>query len=393
MRTKDIIDLKRLGLIGAVSLQGAAPSGFNTEGDVVTQTADGVDLNDIWRTFQQTLQVWNEARQAVVDFLTYGVQEPIVTVPQFGGGANFERASEFGLPRSARTTASYFQMGFDFEWYDVAERYTWKFLADATAEQVESVHQEILEADNRLVFGEVMKTLFDNANRSTDIKNQAYTVYALYNGDGTVPPPYKANTFDGTHTHYLVSGGATIDSGDLDDTVDHLLHHGYGPENGTDIVIMLNKVQGDVVRNFRSIANGGTARYDFIPAQGTPSLLMPKDMTVGSEGRPAAQIRGMKVIGAYGDATIVQEDYIPAGYLTAFATGGRESLTNPIGIREHRNAALRGLGLRKGRNADYPLQDAVYGRGFGTGIRQRGGAVVMQIKASGSYAPPAAYTR
>jgi hypothetical protein len=89
---------------------------------------------------------------------------------------------------------------------------------------------------------------------------------------------------------------------------------------------------------------------------------------------------------------IVEENTIPLGYFAAISTGGAgEPVNNPVGIREHQNTTLRGLRLVKGPNADYPLIDSFYQRGFGTGIRHRGGAVVMQIKASGSYAPPAAY--
>jgi hypothetical protein len=97
------------------------------------------------------------------------------------------------------------------------------------------------------------------------------------------------------------------------------------------------------------------------------------------------------VIGSYGPATIVQEDYIPEKYVVAFATGGPDSAQNPIGLREHANAAYRGLRLVKGRDPDYPLQEAYYQRGFGTGIRYRGAGVIMQITASASYTPPAEY--
>lgn len=390
--SKGIENVKFMNALNILSGSAPANGGFNTEGDVITTTVDGFDLNTLWREFQETINLRNADRNRLVNFLTYPVTEPVVQVPQFGGGAEFEVASEFGVPRSNRTEASYFEMGFAFEWYDTANRFTWRFLSEATEEQVASVNNAVLEADNRLMFNEVMKTLFDNENRVADIRNRAYTVSAFYNGDGTVPPPYKATTFDGTHSHYMVSGAATIDSGDLNDIIDNIEHHGYTPENGVSIVIMVNKVQGDAIRNIRSIANGGTALYDFIPAQGTPNLLLPREM-VPANAQPAATIRGMKVIGSYSDATIVQEDFIPAGYVVAFATGGASSLTNPIGIREHRNPSLRGLQLVKGRSNDYPLQDAIYRRGFGTGVRQRGAAVVMQIKASGSYAPPAVYAR
>lgn len=389
----DLLEPKRALALGISSPIFGGAQGYNTEGDVIQQTIDGVDLRSIWTEFQNTVALRNKQRQSLIDFLTYGVTNPVETVPQFGGGDDFEVASEFGVPKGVRTEASYFQMGFSFEWYDIAGRFTWKYLAEATSAQIESVHQAILEADNRNVFREVMATLFDNTNRNATIQGRPYSVYALYNSDGTVPPSYKTSTFTGTHSHYLVSGAATVDSGDLDDMIEHIEHHGFTPSSGVEIVVMVNKAQGDVVRQFRSIANGGVAKYDFIPAQGTPSLLLPKDMVTGDARRPASSLRGMTVIGSYGDAVIVQEDYIPAGYMVAFGTGGASSLTNPIGIREHARPEMRGLRLVKGRDNNYPLQDSYYQRGFGTGIRQRGGAVVMQIKASGTYAAPAEYSR
>jgi len=383
---------KQLGLITSIA---GGDRGYSTEGDVITETVDGVPLNNIWAEFQATLAIQNQRRNSLVQFLSYNVNEPVVTVPQFGGGEDFEIASEFGVPKSARPTSAYFQMGFDFEWYDIATRFTWKFLAEANAAQIEAIHQSVLEADNRLVFLEIMRTLFRNTNRTVDIKTRSYNVYAFYNGDGTVPPEYKSNTFDGTHNHYLVNNFATVRSTDVDTLFNTLEHHGYSKSNGAEVILMVNRAEGDIIRTFRAPQNGGTAKYDFIPATNIPTFILPQNfVTATVEGqRPSGQLRGMTVIGSYGDLTVVQEDYIPAGYMVAFATGGQDSLTNPIGIREHARQELRGLRIVKGREPDYPLQDSYYQRGFGTGIRQRGAGAVMQIKvgAANSYVIPPQY--
>lgn len=382
------------GLTGLVGVPAGGAQGFNTEGDVIQETVDGVSLNGIWREFQQTLALQNADRNRLINFLSYGVTNPIETVPQFGSGAEFEVASEFGVPVGQRTEATYFQLGFPFEWYDTGARYTWKYLAEATAEQVESVHQAILEADNRLMFGEVMRTLFRNTNRTATINGNAYSVYTFYNNDGTVPPPYKSNTFTGTHSHFLTSGAATLTTNgtDIDDMEDALTEHGYSRERGVQLVLMVNKQEADIIRNYRSIANGGTALYDFIPSSNTPAFLLPTDLRPApNQPQPPPSIRGMKVIGSYGEFIVVEEGFIPAGYMVAFGTGGQDSLTNPIGIREHANTALRGLRLVKGRSADYPLQDSYYQRGFGCGVRQRGAAVIMQVTASATYTVPPTY--
>jgi len=383
---------KQLGLIMPIA---GGDRGYATEGDVITQTVDGVQLNNIWAEFQATLAIQNAERNTLVSFLTYGVNEPIVTVPQFGGGEDFEIASEFGVPKSVRPHSSYFQMGFDFEWYDIATRFTWKFLAEANSSQVESIHQSVLEADNRLIFNEIMRTLFRNTNRSVDIQQRAYNVYAFYNNDGTVPPTYKTNVFDGTHNHYLVNNFATVRSTDIDVLFSMVEHHGYSRANGAEVVMMVNRAEADIIRTFRTALTGGTAKYDFIPATNTSTFLLPATFITSTVNgvRPSPTLRGMNVIGSYGDVLVIEEPYIPAGYMVMFATGGQDSLTNPIGIREHARAELHGLRIVKGREPDYPLQDSYYQRGFGTGIRQRGAGAIMQIKvgAANSYAIPAQY--
>ena len=386
----ELVNLRSLGMIPPIA---GGAKGYNASADVLTQTADGRDLNDIWAEFQATLAIANEARQTLIDLLTFPVQNIIEDVPQFGGD-DFEEASEYGVPQGIRPTSNMLSLGYTFKWFDVAARFTWQFLADATSSQVEAVHQSILEADNRLVFKEVMKTLFRSTNRAANIKGQNYNVYTFWNADGTVPPEYKANSFDGTHTHFRPTGAATIDSGDLEEGINDLKSHGYSSENGTMLFFMVNTAEANVIRTFRANVannNGATALFDFVPATNQPALIVPNQQ--GLLGvQVSGSLRGMNVIGSYGNALIVEEDYIPAGYIVLLGSGGEGNLNNPIGFREHANTSLRGLRLVQDRQGGYPLIDSYYARGFGTGVRQRGAGLVMQVTANGAYAAPAAYT-
>lgn len=382
-KTATPIDLKKLGIFPTIA---GGARGYNTAGDVITQTADGRNLNDIWAEFQATLDLHNQFRQRLVEFLTFPVQQPIEDVPQISGD-DFEEASEFGIPKAIRG-GDYFSMGYDFRWYDLRIAYTWQYLAEATAAQVESLNNMALEADNRLVFNKVLRAVFNNVTRSASIRQQNINVYPFYNGDSTVPPSFKTYTHASGHNHYLVSGGATVDAGDLDDIANHLKHHGYGTQNGARLFLLANSAQVATIRTFR-VATGSA--YDFIPAQGQPPFLLPTN-TGGIAGtQPGAEFAGLTVAGTYGPWLVIEEDYVPAGYLFGFATGGQLQATNPVGVREHANAGLRGLRLVKGADNDYPLIDSYYNHGFGTGVRHRGAGVVMQIKASGTYDIPAAY--
>jgi hypothetical protein len=383
---------RELGL-EATPFGGSQPVGFHTEADVIRETADGIDVNLLWREFTAVLQRLNQARQPLVDLLTYTVPRPVERIPQAGSNANFEKASEFGVPVAVRTGVTYYSMGFAFDWYDTGARYTWKYLSEASAEQIRSVFDVVLEGDNRLVFNEVMRTLYRNTNRVADIGDEDYNVYTFYNADGTVPPTYLTNTFSGSHTHFVPSGAATITSGDLDEAQDDLASHGFSASNGYAIMHLVNKQESATIRTFKSVQNGGTARWDFIPAQGTPNFLLPDQFRVNTDSggtRPPSTYRGFKVLGSYGDAIILENDMFVPGYVVTTATGGPENITNPIGIREHARADLRGLRLVQGRSPQYPLQDSYWQRGFGTGVRQRGATYVMQITA-GSYTVPAIY--
>lgn len=372
---------------------GADEGGYQTAGDIVTQTIDGVDLNQMWDQYQATLAFWNARRLGLVGLFTYPVQNLIENVPQVGEAA-FEKASEFGEPKAGKIKVDYIQLGYDFDDYDVASRWTWRFLRDADARQVNAMHNAYLMADGKLVFRKVMEAIFDNRNRSADIREQAYNVYPMYNGDGMVPPDYGTKTFSGSHNHYLVSGAAQVDPGDLEEALDHIEEHGYSVENGTTLVVLVNKAQAAVIRTFKmGVATGGVvANYDFIPSANQPAMFLPNEQgLLGS--RPPSTWNGLRVLGSYRDALIIEELTIPEGYMLTFGTGGLGQLGNLVGLREHANPAYRGLRMIPGNQSGYPLVDSYYARSFGTGVRQRGGAVVTQFKASGSYDIPTKYKK
>ena len=368
--------------------------GMLTQGDLVTVTADGVDLNALWDQFAESIAIYNEVMDNLIGILTYPVDVPVEPVVQIGE-LTFEEASELGVPRGAGLPIEMFQMGYDLRHYDKRNAYTWMFLADADARQVEAIHNAVIWADKRLLFRKIMEALFDNRTRKANIRNQAYNVYPLYNADGVAPPRFKTNSFTTSHNHYVISGNATIDSSDVEDLLELISEHGYAPQYGTSFVLLANKAETDVIRTFRRGVvnnNGMTAGYDFIPSPSQPPMILPNaEGLLGNQ--PAEILSGLPVIGSYGFWNIIEDDYIPAGYLLGIGYGGLFNLTNPVGMRQHSNPAMQGLRVIAGNNQRYPLVDGFYARSFGTGVRQRGGAAIMQIAATGSYVIPSAYQR
>ena len=387
--------LNEMGLIMGMA---GGDRGFHAHGDIVTETADGVSLNDLWRDYQAMLREYNARRDPLFNFLTWRTTRAAEEEISGGTLVDFEEASQYGEPVGVRPKpGAPTSLGYTFKWYDIGARYTWQYLADAPAADVDQVANAIVEADNRAMFLHVMKTLFNNTRR---VNKEGQTVYPFYSGAaGDGPPDFGTVTFADNHNHYVTSGGATVTAANLEALQTLVREHGYSVENGYSLVLMINEAQENEIRQFRMAANapagypaGRTGNYDFIPAQGTVASLMPVDLQMApGTTRPAATLRGMTVIGGYSEMVIVKNSYIPAGYMVLFVTGGEQNIQNPIAVREHPNAALRGLRLVKGRTPDYPLLDSFWNRGFGTGIRRRGAGAIMQITAAGSYSVPAQY--
>lgn len=383
-----------LALLERMTISGGDFSGFSTEGDLRYRTADGVPYATLWTEFDDTLSIWNQHQTGLAALFTYPVTSTVETVPSIGA-VRFEKASEFGVPKSARLGVDYYQLAYGYEDWDLAFRYTWKYLRENPAAEIRAQHDRTLEAHNLEIFYEVMKAIFDNRTRSTEVSGLGYNVYPLYNGTGPKPPDFNGVSFASNHDHYVVSGNTLLDSEDIEGCIALLAEHGYGRRSGTQIVFLVSQAIIDVVSGFRKgVANNNskTAKYDWIPAPSQPA-----QFTVNADGllgtQPPDTWNGLIISGSYGDAWFVEEPVVPAGYLLAVASGGVANASNLVGIRQHDNPAWRGLRIMPGNQSNYPLIEGFYQFGMGTGIRQRGGAVVMQIKASGSYDIPAAFTQ
>ncbi|WP_028652764.1 hypothetical protein [Nocardioides halotolerans] len=363
-----------------------ARKGYSAFADVMQTTADGRDLNDLFAELQAAADIQNEQQQNFLSLFSYPVNSPVTSVLQTVGGTAgiFEESSEYGVPLSSRQLADVLNMGATFKWYDARWSATWRYLADASADEVAANANAILAADQDHLFNDVMKTVFSNVNRQVvDPKTDAvYDVFAFANGDGWTPPSYGGQTFSDTHTHYRISGAAAVTSGDLDEIVDDFKSHGYSAENGAQLVIFVNSVEGNVISTYR-VTDG--ARADFIPASG--ARFYAEGALIGDQ--PSASFAGFPVKGAYDEALIIESSRIPAGYVVALASGGSLANSNPIMLRTH--PRFSGLTLVEGSRPSYPLVDSYWVRGFGTGIRHRLAGLVMQIKASGSYVPPTLY--
>lgn len=367
-----------------------ADRGFNVAADIQTRTADGYPLIDIYREFVDALNEWNQSRNVFSALFTSVTTDSFFQLPTNPEqGEEFELQSEFGVPKAMRRNVDYFRMGLPLDFYDAATRFTQAFLRDASREQVELQFSNALEADNRLVFRKTMQALTTKVTAGNrDTNENGVEIFDLWDGSaGETPPPFAGKTFSAGHSHYLVSGAAALDSGDIEALISTIQEHGFGLRNtGERLIVLVHPDEANAIATWRrgvENANSAVAKYDFIPAQGAPAYLT--DETIVGD-RPPATYNSLAIEGSYGDAWIIKDYQVPTGYVIATATSGSGSTRNPLAIREHVNSEYRGLRLLTVDN--HPLRNAYFQRGFGVGVRNRSAAAVMQIKASGSYVDP-----
>ena len=85
-------------MFGGDSVTDTYRGGYQTLGDVVNVTNDGVDLNALWAGVSGHNGDYNESRGRLVQLLTFPVTNIIETVPQVGE-ASFEMASSLASRR------------------------------------------------------------------------------------------------------------------------------------------------------------------------------------------------------------------------------------------------------------------------------------------------------
>ncbi|MFI6399526.1 hypothetical protein ACIBED_15570 [Rhodococcus coprophilus] len=361
-------------------------SGYSTEGDVlVNKTADGVDLNSIWETAANAMSLYNRERSALAALISYPTTNVGDAIPQQVASDHFEVASEFGEPEGIRSNPNALILGYDFQDYDLASRFTWKFLRSATAQQVQDALNRALEADNRLVTGTLLRRLLNPAEGTNE---HMHRVFGLWNGtDAMTPPPHAGLDFPSTTSHYLASGNAAMDPGDLLDAIDQVRSKGFGINVGTRLIVLCHPAEAEEISTFRAgqEANGIISKFDFIPSASAPAYLTAENVV----GQVApGEFGGLEVLGSYGPAWVIPSYFVPQGYLAVVATGGPNSSLNPVAFRQHTNPAYQGLRIIPGRDQRYPLQDSFFQRSFGCGIRYRSAACVVQVTTELTYTAP-----
>lgn len=360
--------------------------GIQTKGDAVKKTVDGITLSVVWDELVDVTRVYSDSRSKLVSLLTHGTVTAADPVPQSLTFERMNKATEFGVPKAVGTEPVLL-MGKTLWDFDLATRFSWMAIREMTQKQIAYSWNRIMEADDSEIARQVLKRLF---TPTEGVNEQGHRVFGLWHGgDGLGPLPYNGVTFPTSTSHYVATENATLDSQDIEDAYDMIQTKGYGLRSGSQLLVVANTSGVKAISSWRagveSRTSGPKAQYSFIPSVSAPPYETDKRI-VGSLA--PADYQGLKVKGNYGPGYVIEHAAIPNGYVLVFATGGPDSVDNVIGLREHPDAAWRGLRPISGNWQNYPLIESFAQRTFGVGVRHRSAAVCLQITADETYTAP-----
>jgi len=307
-------------------------------------TYDDVDTRMLYKEFQEGVTAYNEVEWAILEQFCRRTTKENVRVWQ--RNMEFVTASEGYLEDWQKVRAM--EIALPLNEFELGYAFSKKAIQMASADELRETQREALRADLRLLAkrffyacltpgaASVSKGFWDGNMAAASLK---------------APPNWKGNTFLTSHNHYDASGSTDIALSDFTALKREIREHGYsGP-----VSLFMNLQEVEACENLA----GWTTVL-------TPNSILEQIAT-----------KGFEVVKQFQGLTIIQDDWIPAGYLLAL-----EGRIKPLTIRDPSQPAARGLKLWEGPYSDYPLAEAYYSHWFDLGVVHRGAGAVRYLAAA-----------
>ena len=317
-------------------------------------TYDDIDSRMLYKEFQEGVQVYNEVEWGLMSQFVKNTVKENVRVWQ--RNMEFVTASEGYLEDWQKLRAM--EVSVPLDEFELGFAFTKKAIQESNAQELRETQGEALAADQRLL----AKRFFYRTMTPGGVAPFVGRSIGFWDGNMAAalmraPPSWKGNTnFTTGHQHYDPSGVANIALSDFSAIKREIREHGYSGS----LFLFMNLQEVEACEN---LAGWTTA------------------MTSNKIVETVAE-KGFEVVKQFQGLTLIQDDWIPAGYLMAI-----ESRVKPITMREPVNARARGLKLWEGPYSNYPLMEAYYSHRFDMAVVHRGAGAVRQITAGAWLTP------
>lgn len=309
-------------------------------------TYDDIDTRMLYKEFQEGVRQYNEVELGLINqFVTKTTKESVRTWQR---NMEFKTAAEGYLEGWQKLRA--LEIGIGLEDFELGFAFTKKAILKSTANELREAQAEALRADARLQ----IKRFF---YRCLTPGSGAYSV-GFWDGNmaaasAKAPPPWKNNTFLTSHNHYDAAGTTDIALSQFTALKKEIREHGYsGP--------IFTFMHSDQVEDCEDLAGWTSAM--------TPNSIVETVAT-----------KGFDVIKQFQGHTLIQDDWIPSGYLLTI-----EGRVKPVTMREPLQQGARGLKLWQGPYEAYPLAESYYSREFDYAVVHRGAGAAMYLESAWS---------
>lgn len=312
-------------------------------------TYDDIDSRMLYKEFQEGVQIYNEVEWNLMSQFVRKTTKESVRVWQ--RNMEFVTAAEGYMEDWQKLRAM--EISLPLQEFELGFAFTKKAIQESNAGELQETQAEALRADQRLM---AKRFFFRALTPGSGAQSLGWWDGNMAAAGMRAPPSWKGNTFATTHNHHAASGVASIGLSDFSAIKKEIRQHGYA---GPILMFMHN----DQVEECENLAGWTSAM--------TPNSIIETVAT-----------KGFEVIKQFQGITLIQDDWIPSGYLLAV-----EGRVKPMTMREPVNARARGLKLWEGPYTAYPLAESYYSHRFDMGVVHRGAGAVRRIAAA--WATPA----
>lgn len=343
--------------------------GYNNLQDLASERIVGNLIPVVTDAIQQAVAEHNRQLDAIFDLF---VERTVLYKERYKqvGAARLQPVDDDGRARPIKPSG-YYDVAFPIQAGGTAWGANYVTRAKMTVDDVARQLDMMLIADIRWVRDHILGALFQTtAWTFTDPLYGALSVQPLANGDGVLYNIIAGNDAGADDTHQLGQAGAISATNPFPTIYTELNEH---PENGGKTIAFIPtglKANTEALATFQPVADANIR-------VGADSNQLVGSLGVAVPGT----VIGYETSGVW----IVEWPFLPANYIVAVTTDG----PRPVAMREDPEEELRGF-KQVAERADHPFWESQWLRRAGFGIRNRVGAVVMEVS-DASYDIPSGY--
>jgi hypothetical protein len=336
----------------------------------------------MYRETEQIFARWNDdmmaAKQLFVEAVTENFKERF-KLPGSGYSQEEDTAGD-AAPSAAVKASGSWDVAYYLRQFGDTLSFDDVVLGYMSLKEFENHLQTVINRNNNLEFGLILKSLFNNAIIPfNDPIHGALSVQPLANGDAVTYPPVFGAVTDATANNYLapsyIESGITDTNNPFKLIRDTLEPHFGFPEGGSPIIALVNTSAvgyAKLLTDFDEFTN----RY-LLPGGNVTTLI---DLPEGFQGG--------RIVGVCNGVVILEWPRIPTGWMLGMHLDAPRPLKQRV---DPANTNLpRGLHM-KTRDMEHPFLNNRWRNRIGFGVGNRLNGVAVALNGTSAYTVPTIY--